>query len=175
MMNNNGNVNTTSPTRLLEQNIVEEMEVEEQHEFSSILSSSSNSISNEALSPIASNSNLSISQILINPLLPRPPPPIFRSSNSDDDLNKNNDIEKNYPSSESTIQDSYNNLLINNENVDEENNDNDLTATDKNIVDKVRRSNRPRTKTKRCYSPDSVEDQTNLTSKKKNDKKNRKI
>ena len=95
----------------------------------------------------------------INSLLPRPPPAIRRNSNID------RDADEIYGESKSNTQHDYDDLLNNNEH-DEEKNDY-LEQIDEAIVVDTRRSTRPRTKTRRIYSPEIIEDPSYITNKKK--------
>jgi hypothetical protein len=156
-------IDTSSSTEHLSQNIIQENEDGRQNKNIS-LSFSYSSTSNSSKSPVDRNPvpperTSSTPSTLINFILPRPPPPILRN------LNIEHSIDPLISEETANNQNNDNSLLIR----DKENEFIDDYTSEKNetIQADVRRGTRIRTKNKRGYSPELNERSNSSTAKTK--------
>lgn len=162
--NSNTDSDQSSLSEEFSQNTISRKEAEQPQEHESAATSHPLSKSSKSASSIITNSSHSqpslssspSSQISINFLLPRPPPPILRSSNIDGNTD---------PISSEAKPNDDNDLSVHNK--ENELTKNDLMQIDEEIQTDVRRSTRPRAKTKRIYSPEPIGRPTYATAKKK--------
>ncbi|CAF3468508.1 unnamed protein product [Rotaria socialis] len=167
----NTDSNTSCSVEHVPENIMGEKEGEPYNKNESAFTSHRVSRSNRSTSSIVTNTNQSqvsssSSQMSINTLLPRPPRPILRNVNID------NNIDPVVMETELNRQNDGNDLLVSSK--ENESIDGYVAPPNEQTQADVRRSTRARRKNKRIYSPEPSEGTTNLISKKKSKQSNNK-